>query len=536
LTPRRAGSLRLSLLLCFALAVAMFALLPLRKAEAHPLGNFTINHYSRIEFSDEAARVTYILDLAEIPTLQQKKHLDTDGDGTLSDTEAAAYLDDELPSLLKGLRLEVGNEVLPLRVLDRSAKFVAGQGRLPTLRIEARLLADLPNDWEEHDAGYYTDRNYDDRIGWREIVVRGGPGVAIENSTAPSADASNELRSYPQDSLSSPLDVREARFTLAPGNGIGAVRATEGSRMDNSAGVPGRVASLISAGRLSASIIMISMLIAFFWGAAHALTPGHGKTVVAAYLVGTRGTARHAGLLGLTVTLTHTVGVFALGAVTLYLSRYVVPEALYPWLSIVSGLLVVAIGLSLLYRRLRGVFWVSSGKVEHTRAEPPLAESTHTYHHSSREQRHTHAHPARAHSHKDHHHPHTGHEHAHSHGDHSHSHLPPGADGSKVTWRSLLILGVSGGLVPCPAALVLLLSAISLHRLGFGIVLVVAFSAGLAIVLTGIGLLMIHSKRLFERFSFEARVPRFLPVASAMAVSLAGLAIMLGALKQAGIV
>jgi nickel/cobalt exporter len=213
-----------------------------------------------------------------------------------------------------------------------------------------------------------------------------------------------------------------------------------------------------------------------------------------------------------------------------------VPEALYPWLSIVSGLLVVAIGLSLLYRRLRGVFWVSSGKVEHTRAEPPLAESTHTYHHSSREQRHTHAHPARAHSHKDHHHPHTGHEHAHSHGDHSHSHLPPGADGSKVTWRSLLILGVSGGLVPCPAALVLLLSAISLHRLGFGIVLVVAFSAGLAIVLTGIGLLMIHSKRLFERFSFEARVPRFLPVASAMAVSLAGLAIVLGALKQAGIV
>ena len=524
MTLRRAGSLRLCLLLCFALAVTIFALLPLRKAAAHPLGNFTINHYSRIEFSDEAARVTYILDLAEIPTLQQKKHLDTDGDGTLSDTEAAAYLDDELPSLLKGLRLEVGNEVLPLRVLDRSAKFVAGQGGLPTLRIEARLLADLPNDWEEHSAGYYTDRNYDDRIGWREIVVRGGPGVAIENSTAPSADTSNELRSYPQDSLSSPLDVREARFTLAPGNGIGAVRATEGVEMDNSAGVPGRVASLISASRLSASIIMISMLIAFFWGAAHALTPGHGKTVVAAYLVGAKGTARHAGLLGLTVTLTHTAGVFALGAVTLYLSRYVVPEALYPWLSIVSGLLVVAIGLSLLYRRLRGVFWVSSGKVEHTHAEPPLAESTHTYH------------PARAHSHKDHRHPHTGHEHAHSHGDHSHSHLPPGADGSKVTWRGLLTLGVSGGLVPCPAALVLLLSAISLHRLGFGVVLVVAFSTGLAVVLTGVGLLMIYAKRWFERFPFEARVPRFLPVASAMAVSLAGLAIVLGALKQAGIV
>jgi ABC-type nickel/cobalt efflux system permease component RcnA len=136
----------------------------------------------------------------------------------------------------------------------------------------------------------------------------------------------------------------------------------------------------------------------------------------------------------------------------------------------------------------------------------------------------------------DHRHPHTGHEHAHSHGDHSHSHLPPGADGSKVTWQGLLTLGVSGGLVPCPAALVLLLSAISLHRLGFGVVLVVAFSTGLAVVLTGVGLLMIYAKRWFERFPFEARVPRFLPVASAMAVSLAGLAIVLGALMQAGIV
>jgi nickel/cobalt exporter len=144
---------------------------------------------------------------------------------------------------------------------------------------------------------------------------------------------------------------------------------------------------------------------------------------------------------------------------------------------------------------------------------------------------HTHSHVHSVHSHS-----HSGHEHTHSHDGHTHSHLPPGADGSKVSIRSLVALGVSGGLVPCPAALVLLLSAISLGRLGFGMVLVVAFSVGLAIVLTGIGILMIYAKRLFERFSFETRVPRLLPVASALVISLAGVVILVGSLKQAGIV
>jgi nickel/cobalt transporter (NicO) family protein len=494
-------------LLCFALAVAILALPSSGEAEAHPLGNFTINHYSSLEFSDEAARVTYVRDLAEIPVLQQEKHLDTDGDGALSDTEADAYLDAELPSLLKGLRLEVGNEVLPLRVVDRSATFVAGQGGLPTLRIEAHLLAELPNGWEEYGTSSYTDRNYEDRLGWREIVVKGGPGIVIENSTVPSVDASNELRSYPQDSLSSPLDTREARFTLARGNetaaGDSAARVTERVGTRNNGGVPERVASLISDDQLSVSLIALSVLAALLWGAAHALTPGHGKTIVAAYLIGARGTVGHAGLLGLTVTLTHTAGVFALGTVTLYLSRYILPEVLYPWLSVLSGLLVIAIGLSLLYRRLRGIL------------SPGIAGDKHV-----------------GHSHVD-----DGHAgHAHSHGGQAHSLLPPGTDGSTVSWRSLLALGVSGGLVPCPAALVLLLSAISLGRLGFGMLLVVAFSAGLALVLTGIGILMIYARQLFERFSFEARVPRLLPVASALAVSLVGLVIVLGALWQAGVV
>jgi nickel/cobalt exporter len=472
------------LLACLALAV--FASLFPREAQAHPLGNFTINHHSSLEFAGQNARITYVLDLAEIPTLQQVESLDADGD--LSGKESDAYLDARMPSLVEGLRLRVGDEVSPLEVVDRSAEYRPGQGGLPTLRIKANLLAELPKNWRGQ--AHYADNTYENRLGWREIVVRGGDGIAIEKSTVPTTSVSNELRSYPKDMLASPLDVREATFTLAPGDGsVGNETAGRTAEQVGTSvgGMTERVAGLVSVGRLSAAVVALSMLAACFWGAAHALTPGHGKAVVAAYLIGARGTARHAGILGLTVTLTHTAGVFILGAVTLFLSRYILPEVLYPWLSVASGMLVVVIGASLLYRRLN------------TRPHDNKAEHTHD---------------------------------AHVH--HSHDHVP--ADGSKITWRGLMALGVSGGLVPCPAALVLLLGAISLDRLGFGMVLVVAFSAGLAIVLTGIGLIMIYARKLFERSSFEAKVPRLLPVASASVITLAGLGIALAALRQIGIV
>lgn len=511
------------LLTCFMLAFAMLTLLPSRTAEAHPLGNFTINHYSRLQFSDEAAHITYVLDFAEIPTLQLRRDLDPDGDSKLSGAEAAAYLDAELPNLLNGLRLRVAGETLPLRVLDSSASYRPGQGGLPTLRIEANLLADLPTGWEEHGASHYADQNYEGRVGWQEIVVRGGPGVVVKDSTAPTTDVSNELQYYPRDSLSSPLNHRAATFTLTSGDGTAMDASkgqlTEGIGMNNS--VTDRAASLISVERLSPAVVAILILTVLLWGAGHALTPGHGKTIVAAYLVGTRGTIRHAAILGLTVTLTHTAGVFALGMVTLFLSRFILPEQLYPWLGVASGILVLAVGSSLLYRRLRRVPWIGSetrgfhthpnraGKNTPLHSITPVAAR---YDHQ-----HAHANPG------PHHH-------------HVHSHLPPGADGSKMTMRGLLALGISGGLLPCPAALVLLLSAISLDRLGFGMILVIAFSTGLAIVLTAIGVLMICARKAFERFSFEARMPHLLPVASALIISIFGVLIVFGALRDVGIV
>jgi nickel/cobalt transporter (NicO) family protein len=496
------------------LAFAVFASLIPREAQAHPLGNFTINHYSSLQFAEETARITYVLDFAEIPTLQQKARLDADTDGKLSEEEANAYLEAKMPSLVEGLRLRAGDEVLPLEVLHRSAEYRPGQGGLPTLRVEAHLLADLPKDWSGE--AHYADQTYENRLGWREIVVRDGPEVAVRDSTVQAKSVSNELRSYPRDMLSSPPDVREASFTLAPGDGT--VEKVTAQRVGTSfGGVTGRVDALVSVERLSAAVVALSILAAFFWGAAHSLTPGHGKAVVAAYLIGARGTARHAGILGMTVTLTHTAGVFILGAVTLYLSRYILPEVLYPWLSVASGVLVVLIGLTLLYRHLNKM--PHDSKAKHTQAE-------HTHPHDGE---HSHAHHTHSH-----HGEHSHVYHTHSHGGRTHSHLP--ADGSKVTWRGLMALGVSGGLVPCPAALVLLLGAISLDRLGFGMVLVLAFSAGLAVVLTGIGLLMIYARKLFERFTFEARMPRLLPIISASIITLAGVGIALGALGQIGIV
>jgi ABC-type nickel/cobalt efflux system permease component RcnA len=308
----------------------------------------------------------------------------------------------------------------------------------------------------------------------------------------------------------------------------------------------------------------------------HALSPGHGKTVVGAYLIGSRGTARHAMFLGLTVTITHTAGVFALGLVTLFASQYVLPEQLYPILSLISGAIVLIVGLSLFVRRLRAARATktsapSDPALDHAHSHEGHSHSHHTHdhahahadhehsHHVHADDHHHHEHADHSHQHGDHTHthaePHHDHAHAqphhhdhdhadhhhdddgalvHSHGGKAHSHLPPGSDGGAVTWRSLLALGISGGLLPCPSALVVMLSAISLHRVGYGLLLVIAFSIGLASTLTGIGLLFVYAKRLLKRQVFSGRLVRLLPVASALVIACAGAAICYEAIATSG--
>jgi ABC-type nickel/cobalt efflux system permease component RcnA len=266
--------------------------------------------------------------------------------------------------------------------------------------------------------------------------------------------------------------------------------------------------------------------------------------VVAAYLVGSRGTTKHAVFLGLTVTLTHTSSVFALGLVTLYLSEIILPEQLFPWLSFLSGAGIAALGVGLLWSRTRTLLRHPRTHAEHHHhADAAVPAHAHVHatlqphaharmRHRTPEPDHTHGHDlghAHAHTHP---HEHT-HDHGaglHSHGGRAHSHLPPGADGTRVTWKGLLALGISGGILPCPSALVVLLTAISLHRVGYGMLLIVAFSVGLAGVLTGVGLLLVHARGLFSRLPLDSAVARFTPVLSAGVVTALGAVIAFRAL------
>jgi nickel/cobalt exporter len=262
--------------------------------------------------------------------------------------------------------------------------------------------------------------------------------------------------------------------------------------------------AMVQDAQLTPSTVLAVIMAAAIWGAAHALTPGHGKAIVAAYLIGGRATPWHAAFLGLTVTVTHTLGVFALGLIALFASHYIVPEQLYPWLGVVSGLIVIGIGTAILWRSIRAL----------PRGALASRDTHHEHHHSSHSHSHDHDH--------DHHHD----------SGHHHSHLPPGTDGRPVTWRSLLALGISGGLLPCPSALVLLLTAVSLNRTAFGIVLVLAFSVGLAAVLTVVGLLFVKGSRLLERMPVAGRWTQAVPMVSALVICLIGMGVTAGALAE----
>jgi nickel/cobalt transporter (NicO) family protein len=398
-------------------------------AQAHPLGNFTINRFARVEVSGHRLYVRYVLDLAEIPTFQARQE----------GVSPAVYA----RRLAAGLHLTVDGRPAVLTPTAHALAFPIGVGGLHTMRLEAIFRGPGLDDASRV---VVRDTNYADRIGWKEIVV---------GATTPSL--SNELRAYPKSLLQSPLDRTTATATLSPtSDPVPAL--TRGAALE----APDRVADsgftkLIGRSHLSALVILASLAAALFWGAAHALSPGHGKTIVTAYLIGKRGSPKDAALLGAIVTITHTIGVFALGLVTLGLSQWIVPDRLYPWIDLVAGVMVVAIGFTVLRARF--------------------------------------AH-ARAHQH--------GHEH------HHHSH------------KGLLAVGISGGLLPCPSALVVLLAAISLHRLAFGLVLIVAFSVGLALSITGIGMAAVLAKKAFAKRSFDGLLIRALPALSAAVILVAG--------------
>ncbi|MGI8642061.1 MAG: nickel/cobalt transporter [Pyrinomonadaceae bacterium] len=472
-------------------------------ATAHPLGNFTVNHYSRIEVEKSQVKLRAVLDLAEIPTFQESQKIDTNKDGALSEEELNAYAENLTPEYIANLQLSVDDSPIVLRSTAKNISLPPGSGNLPTLRIEWDLIGDLPGlDAKAVHQLKFENKNNAERIGWNEIVVERVGGISVFNSTAFGSGITDELKSYPGENLNAPLAERKAEFSFTSSILAADVKPLQNRDGHISAPVEkDKFAELIAVPEVTPSIILFGLLLAFGFGAMHALSPGHGKTVVGAYLIGSRGTVKHAIFLGAIVTITHTLGVFALGLLTLFASNYILPETLMPFLSFVSGLLVLFIGLTLFKDRLFTV----------------LGYKTDVHHHHD----HIHPHSEHDHSHNDddHTHNHTHDGLAHTHGGSTHTHLPP----ENITWRSLLALGISGGLLPCPSALVLMLSAINLNRIGYGIVLTLVFSFGLAATLTAVGLAFLYTGKFFDNPKLSSnRIIKALPVFSAFVIACVG--------------
>ncbi|MBL8179909.1 MAG: hypothetical protein JNK48_34835 [Bryobacterales bacterium] len=507
---------------------AILFLATISLALAHPMGNFSISHYARLTPVGEGVRLTYALDLAEIPSFELLR------EWKLERTSAREELD---ARALEQAREWVGNLVLTVdgrrvRPVVRSVQLemADGAGSLPVLRITAKAwAATAPGRLQ------YEDRNYPERAGWKEIVV--------DADGRAGKDLSRGLTAYPEDAgVPPPQDVKADFAWAAKPRAVEAARPAERpaktedvqivlAQNSPAAAQGGAVqrgdtlSQLLGRQELGLSAMMLALALAFGFGAMHAMSPGHGKTIVAAYLVGSRGTFRHALFLGAMVTFTHTVSVFLLGLGTLFLSRYIVPDKIYPILSTVSGVMIVWIGGTLFYKRLQRL------------AGHALTDHHHVighHHHHDEDHEHAHAHAGHTHDHSHshgsgHRHTHDGHTHSHDHGhghDHDHgpgghSHVPEG----EVTLRSLVGLAVSGGMVPCPSALVLLLSAVALGRIGFGLALLTSFSLGLALVLIAIGVVVLYAKNLLPATPRVTGSPMFrmLPVISAAVITLIGL-------------
>lgn len=538
-----------------------------RGAQAHPMGNFSINHLSRIEARPDRIALDYRLDFAEIPTLAERNQIDRDGNDTLSTIEQKSYGRSRALALRRNLKLSLNDKVLPLRASDMQMQWKSGAGGLSTLRFIMQCSAPLPASARGVLRIRYADTNFATRAGWKEVVVVAGRGAIVRESNVPSSDVTRGLAVYP--TSATPPQHTSASFQLlaagkptlprqgqaaassfrliasdmnrderaliaaearsgAPSfwlvedknsaqrvavtenspNTAGAATESEEPSGGNSNTPQDAFTQSIAHRKLTPRLMLGGIFLALIFGAMHALSPGHGKTMVAAYLVGERGTWRHAALLGVVVTITHTLGVFLLGLGVWFASETVDPARLFPILSTASGLLIFGVGLWLLQQRL--------GRLSNR-------GHSHGHHHHD----HDHDHGEHDHEHHDdHEHHHDEHSHdGHNHGPGGHSHVPQGP----ITVRALIALGVSGGIVPCPSALIVLLSAIALHRVAYGLVLISVFSLGLAGVLIAIGCAVVSAQGWInrsERFVMPpalSRLARYLPVASATAVTLIGL-------------
>lgn len=523
-----------------ATVVAILAYAPPSRADtvASLLGNFTINQFCGLRVGHDSVDVHYVVVYGQLPALRELHEADANGDGVTSQAERDAYVGTLAPGFGEGLEIRLDGVRLPLRATRWTSSLPTEQGGF-SLRVDVDFVARLPALTGSAHSLTLSNRNYPDRLGWHEIVVDSIAGIAIFDTDAYSTSATGALTEALQALPDAgPLDERTVhlRFDAAAPTGgappgststgstptgarplgprpqaaLPAIKLTAtrpAGALAGTAWITRKTRALvdaISAPTLDPRVALWALVGALLLGAVHALSPGHGKTVVGAYLIGSRGTPRHAAFLGITVTLTHTAGVFVLGFATLSASRFIVPQRVFPILSLVSALLVLAMGVMLLIqRRQAAARLLSNGSARGSLIFLPLGTAA------------------------------AGAMHSHG-GGPMHSHLPPGAAGDRMTWKSLAALGISGGLVPCPSAMVLLLAAVALNKTAYGMLLVLVFSLGLALTLTLVGLAFLYARNRFSRRNATARWPQLLPLASAAVITLVGAALCVTALRSFG--
>ncbi|MDH6216794.1 nickel transporter [Streptomyces pseudovenezuelae] len=498
MTPRR---LFASCTAVFTAACAL-VLLPSGAASAHPLGNFTVNRYDGLVAAPGQLRVDHVEDLAEIPATQAKPDIERLGmtDWARERCEKAA----------DGSKVTVDGRATDLTVGTSHARVRPGQAGLNTLRVECRLTAPLPKG-DTVTLGFHS-AGATSGPGWREITAR-GDRMTLSATDVPKTSVSHELTSYPKELLSSPADTATASLRVRPGGPA----LVEDERDAPGASVLPRGAdrwtraldNLVARHDLTVGFAALALLIAVVLGAMHALAPGHGKTLMAATAAARGGRARLKDVLPLaaSVTVTHTLGVVALGL--LVTAGSAATPSVIAWLGIASGALVLFAGATLVRRAWRNrthghdhphphPHETATKKVEEralvlasahsahadttTETHPHPHTHDHDHHTHDHDHDHDHSHPhPHPHSHDHPHHPAPDSPLEHTHGGFTHTHAVA------PTLRGTILLGFAGGLVPSPSAVVVLVGAAALGQAWFGLLLVVAYGVGLALTLTAAG-------------------------------------------------
>lgn len=457
----------LGVFVCFAAS-----LICCTHASAHPLGNFTINHLTILKVSPSRLHIRYVLDIAEIPTFQ----IMSQASGRWSEARMEQWAHDERGLVVAGLHVNADGRALTLESNRDSARTRPGAGGLPLLYWVGEFTAVIPRETRSIDV---TDVVYGDRrIGWKDIVV------------LPAREPTHELQRYPSALIGTPRRIDHVTFELSRGSAVHIV-----SLEDAAPDVNGSV-SLVRSNALSDMFsnanrtplfIVLTVLVAFGLGALHAIEPGHGKALLAFTLVGSRATARQAVVLAASLTFAHTIGVFVLGFVLFFAAGFA-SESIYGWITLLSGVAVAVIGARNLGRYVHARF----GHIT----------TVHEHHHQV---------PA--------------HDHHHGGGKEGHVHVIPGS--GPIDFRAAVVAAMSGGVAPCPAAIVVMLASLRLHQLGYGMLLIVIFSMGLAAVLTALGLAVVHGSAFISRSRRFDRLVAAGPLLSALLISVVG-SIMVG--------